>query len=173
MHCREFHRNHSALLDNTISAIDLARAQQHMMECRNCADHDTSVRRALLVFRNLPTIEPSRRFAERLNTRLLTVRLAGAGRAESFSPAISVVAVAAGLFLTIGVATAVRESQRELTLPAAVALSPETTTSQHVAPAIAASMSAGFPAWPAAVMLERASQQLDDAVFHFTSQSPR
>ena len=70
MDCREFHKKHCAFIDDTLSGIELVGVQRHIAECEDCAKHDAIVRRSLLVFRNLPRIEPSADFSERLNVRL-------------------------------------------------------------------------------------------------------
>lgn len=62
--------------------------QAHVAECASCARQDAAVRRALLLFRNLPAIEPSPDFAARLQSRLRAerreqralARVAGYGR---------------------------------------------------------------------------------------------
>ena len=172
MHCRDFHRRHSDLLDGTLPALEIVRIQRHIAECARCADHDASVRRALLVFKNLPAIEPSREFSSRLNKKLAHVRLQPR-KNPSRVPMYGSIALAAGLALTVGMAATTRSPGTHLTLAPAVASQPQATASQFMAPAIAASMTAGFPAWPAALMVERASQQLADAELHFSNYTPR
>jgi hypothetical protein len=76
------------------------------------------------------------------------------------------------LLMTIGIAMTALQTP-ELRLAPTVATRPQTTTSQIVAPTIAASMSVVIPAWPAVIMVERASQQLEDAEYTFTNQTPR
>ena len=48
--------------------------QRHLTECEQCAAHDAKVRRALLVFRNLPAVEPSPDFYARLSARIESER---------------------------------------------------------------------------------------------------
>ena len=172
MFCSEFQENHFAYIDGTMSSTDMLRAQRHMAACATCASHDASVRRALLVFRNLPTIEPSRDFSRKLNRRLAHARSTERSTGARV-PAVSAIAIAAGLLITIVFAETARESHRTLSMPPAVATRPESSASHLFVPAIAASMTAGFPAWPAAFMVERASQQLHDAEFRFASQYQR
>jgi hypothetical protein len=57
----------------------LVAAERHVRECDACAGHDTAVRRSLMLARNLPPIELSADFADRLARRLDDVR---AGRCE-------------------------------------------------------------------------------------------
>jgi len=44
--------------------------QRHIAECEDCAKRDATIRRSLLLFRNLPLIEPSPEFSQRLEARL-------------------------------------------------------------------------------------------------------
>jgi hypothetical protein len=74
MDCRTFRDNHGVLLDESVSDADLAELRRHLHECAECAAHDTAVRRALLLFRNMPSIEPSSDFSARLHERLRTIR---------------------------------------------------------------------------------------------------
>ena len=88
MNCREFRRKHDEYLDDTLSAMEMDAASAHLRECERCARQDTRVRRALLLARNLPRIQPSPVFGERLQRRLSAERWTGAGggsflRAES------------------------------------------------------------------------------------------
>src|SRR5215208_1855831 len=70
MDCREFCDQHLAFVDDTLAGIELVRMQRHIAECESCANHDAKIRRALLLFRNLPSIEPSADFSRRLEARL-------------------------------------------------------------------------------------------------------
>src|SRR5215213_1595700 len=74
MNCREFRRKHDAYIDDTLSGVELERMASHRRLCEPCAHLDTRVRRALLVARNLPTIDVSPAFAERLQARLAVER---------------------------------------------------------------------------------------------------
>src|ERR1700675_4773412 len=74
MDCREFCDQHLAFVDDTLAGIELVRMQQHLVECQSCAKHDAKIRRALLLFRNLPSIEPSADFSQRLEARLRSSR---------------------------------------------------------------------------------------------------
>src|SRR4051812_40951581 len=70
MDCREFCDQHLAFVDDTLAGIELVRMQRHIAECESCAKQDAKIRRALLLFRNLPSIEPSADFTKRLEARL-------------------------------------------------------------------------------------------------------
>src|SRR5947207_13717723 len=70
MDCHEFCDKHLAFVDDTLAGIELVRMQRHIAECESCAKQDAKIRRALLLFRNLPSIEPSADFSQRLEARL-------------------------------------------------------------------------------------------------------
>src|SRR6476646_9309029 len=70
MDCREFSDKHVAFVDDTLAGIELVRMQCHIAECGCCAKQDAKIRRALLLFRNLPSIEPSADFSTRLEARI-------------------------------------------------------------------------------------------------------
>jgi hypothetical protein len=99
MDCGTFRENHGALIDRSVSDGDLVAMQRHVQECPACAAHDTTVRRALLLFRNMPAIEPSPDFSVRLHERLRDVRSeAGRSRDVYRGPGIGVFAgLAAGV----------------------------------------------------------------------------
>jgi hypothetical protein len=80
MNCSAFRDHHGAYLDDELDEITLVAVQRHIGECSDCARHDTTVRRALLLFRNMPQIEPSAEFSERLRARLRAVHRADAKR---------------------------------------------------------------------------------------------
>src|SRR5262249_25048879 len=56
-----------------LTAVDMDAMRAHLGRCTNCAHQDTSVRRSLLLVRNLPVIEPSPDFMVRLNARLAEI----------------------------------------------------------------------------------------------------
>src|SRR5262249_47927668 len=64
---------HVAYVDDLLTAVDMDAMRAHLGWCTNCARQDTSVRRSLLLVRNLPVIEPSPDFMVRLNARLAQV----------------------------------------------------------------------------------------------------
>jgi hypothetical protein len=85
MDCGMFRENHGVLLDESVSDAELAELRRHLNECAACSAHDTAVRRALLLFRNMPSIEPSSDFSVLLHERLRTVRAEsgpGTGRGD-------------------------------------------------------------------------------------------
>ena len=80
MDCRSFRRHHLAYLDNTLPGELLVAAECHVIECEGCARHDTAVRRALMLARNLAPIEPSADFQARLEARLRAELATGGSR---------------------------------------------------------------------------------------------
>jgi hypothetical protein len=131
------------------------------------------VRRALLVFRNLPTIEPSANFSERLNARLREARrapdadwrLRGPGLGAFAAAALGVVAI--GYLTTFAYDTI--NPRAQLAFAPVVTMVPETVTSPMTSSAIAASMSMGLPVWPAMLMVEQASLQFTNAEYQLMS----
>ncbi len=172
MDCREFQDRHLAFIDNTLSEVELVSMQRHLVECVRCGQHDTAIRRGLLVFRNLPTIQPSSDFAERLNNRLRQAHSAdvraelyrGPGAGSFMLAAAGVVAVG---FLAAGLLNW-SEPQLPPTLPPVIASRPE-LPSPIVSQAYVASASAGVPVWPAAMLAEQAPVGLAGSEFQFVA----
>jgi anti-sigma factor RsiW len=162
MDCREFCEQHVAYVDDTLAGIQLVRMQRHIAECESCAKHDAKIRRALLVFRNLPSIEPSSGFSQRLEARLRECQsdhvLATTQRNLRYG-AVAATLASAVMLGYIGTTLYHRtEAPRDLIMPPVVASIPEPelapiTTST---PAIVTSVSAGLSIWPAALFAEQA-----------------
>jgi hypothetical protein len=160
MDCREFCDQHLAFVDDTLAGIELVRMQRHLAECDGCAKQDAKIRRSLLLFRNLPSIEPSRDFSARLEARLkncqeeqlaITHRNLRRGAiAATLASAIMLGYIGTTLFNQ-------PSAPADLLLPPVVASIPESelapiTTST---PAIVTSVSAGLAIWPAALFAEQ------------------
>jgi hypothetical protein len=75
MDCREFRSKHVAYVDDLLAAVDMDAMRAHLGWCTSCARQDTAVRRSLLLLHNLPTIDPSPDFMQRLNSRLAEIEL--------------------------------------------------------------------------------------------------
>lgn len=175
MNCREFRRKHDAYVDDTLSGVDFDSMARHRQLCVRCAQLDTRVRRALLVARNLPTIQPSVAFGERLQARLKAERVslklarlaeeaASAGRWPPLSAGTRAV-IAAGIVAAAGLAGVVTfASTRDevIRMAPVVASRPETEASVLATPTIVASMPAGMPLWPAVF-------EAQQAPWHFAS----
>ncbi|MEP6618107.1 MAG: hypothetical protein ABJE47_02285 [bacterium] len=174
MNCREFRRKHDAYIDDTLSGVDLEAMALHRSLCAACAQLDTRVRRSLLVAHNLPIIQPSAAFSERLQARLASERLLmQAGHAQAdlsvdrWRPLSlgTYAALAAGVLAVAGLAgavTVVGSRNQTIRLAPVVASIPEPMPSLMTNPAMVASMPAGMPLWPAVFVAQQAP-------YHFAS----
>jgi hypothetical protein len=169
MNCREFRRKHDAYIDDTLSGVELDAMARHRSLCESCARADTRVRRALLVAHNLPTIEPSARFSERLQMRLAQERALLAAAHVSHGAIIgsrwrplsvgAYAAMAAGILVVAGLAatlTRVGHEQDAIRLAPVVATLPEPEPSTLATPAMVASMPTGMTVWPALYVAQQA-----------------
>jgi hypothetical protein len=166
MNCREFRRKHDAYVDDTLSGREVEGMSLHLRFCQECGRVDTRVRRALLVAHNLPMIEPSAAFGQRLQTRLQQERAImtshrarhgfDEGRGRSLIPG-TYAALVAGVLLASGLALAVTLREPEtLRLAPVVASVPEPVPSTLATAAMVASMPAGFSVWPAVYVAQQA-----------------
>jgi len=185
MDCRTFRHHHLAYLDDTLSGDVMSQAQLHLMHCDACASHDTSVRRSLMLVRNLPSIEPSDAFSARLAKRLAECKqhpvsaidddaacLEGFLDAPSQTRGLQVwrgsrkwLAMAAGV--TVIGSVALRSSTvgaTELEMPPVLASAPalSPTLPAMVSAELVQAMATGNPMWSMAVLVE-------DAPAHFLS----
>jgi len=170
MDCRAFQKGHVAFIDDTLPVADMVSMQAHVAECESCARHDASERRALLLFRNLPRVEPSAAFRSRLDDRLREARLTTAPSATPLP--YRTMAVAASVVLLAGAwATISFNRQLDLDTPAlapVVAVIAE-PASPLVNPALVASVSTGMAVWPVALLAEQAPVHFANAEFQLTS----
>lgn len=74
MDCGEFLENYSDFLDRRLEERPLAEYREHLKDCRSCAHYDQVVQRGLRIVRQLPSPEPARDFAPRLQHRLFHIR---------------------------------------------------------------------------------------------------
>ena len=187
MNCSTFREQHGPFLDDMLDERELVAMQCHLAECTECAAFDTRIRRGLLLFRNLPAIAPSGDFSERLFVRLQQERRAAARaqtapRVATRGPGIGVFAtaaagVAAAAYLA-ATALAPPVDPRELTLPPVVAsriaetpppARTDAATSPVSSPASMASVSAGMPIWPTALLVDEAPLQFATSEFQLAS----
>jgi len=157
MDCREFQDNHFAFIDDMLSGIELVAMQRHIAECSNCAKHDTVVRRSLLLFRNLPRIEPSAGFADRLNARLKEVKNENISPFHHSRKFAATVAITSMLMLGyIGTSLRDVDTPQDIVFPPVIASLPEQEIAPITtpAPALVASAAAGLPIWTAALYAE-------------------
>ena len=144
--------------------------QGHLLECERCAMHDAKIRRALLLFRNLPVVEPSSDFYARLSARIESERAAAprptfAARGPGIGTFMS---VAAGL-VTIGylAATSLNWTApiRDVVLAPVVATEPASPQPSVENQALVASVSAGLPVWPMVYFAEQAPMRFAQVQF--------
>jgi hypothetical protein len=185
MDCREFRRNHVSFVDDVLPGIDLVRMQRHVLECEACARHDTMVRRALLVVRNVPRIEPSADFSERLHARIRALDLKASDRSDigmharvglgTFA-AVATGVMAAGL-LTFAVVSHSDSLSRDVVLAPVIASLPadgfEDAPSPIPAPAMVASASTGIALWPTVMVAEQAPLHFAAAELRLTGYQRR
>ena len=188
MDCGSFRDNHAAFIDNALDEVELAAMRTHRAECAGCAEHDATIRRALLLFRNMPMIEPSPDFGRRLNARLrATERSLAWSHAgmrgpswTSFAWAASGV-LAAGYILvaTFGGAASIRQNELALAPVVVQANVPSARIdsapvgplrgSPMASPTLVASVSMGMPVWPAALLAAQAPMHFAATEFSLVS----
>ncbi len=168
MYCREFKEKHVALVDDTLAGVELVEMQRHLSECRECAERDARIRRALLLVHNLPTIEVSEGFSSRLSARLAESRAVpvGAGMIRGRITAIATLAAAA-MIGYIAITLHKVEQPRDLRMSPVVASVPgsEIAPIASPSPTIIASAPAGLAIWPAALLAEQAPVHFAHARF--------
>jgi hypothetical protein len=198
MDCRSFRRHHLAYLDNTLPGELLVAAECHVIECAGCARHDTAVRRALMLARNLAPIEPSADFQARLEARLRAELASGGGTAmrgrgdgmdgmdgmdrkalihraldaaSATGPRTRATALAAGLLLLAYAAGATLDvDPDDLGQPPAVAALPAPEPVMEIAtPDLVTSASTGVSVWPAALLADQVPAQFMGAQFQLVS----
>jgi hypothetical protein len=170
MDCRTFRKKHVAFVDDTLPGIEIVAMQRHLIECASCARQDTQVRRALLLFRNIPQIEPSADFSAGLQRRLREEqgRMASsrdrAFTTSSHGPGLRTFIAAAASIIVVGYLAlylnGAAEPVHEVALAPVVATEPELppieVTPPLATPALVASVSAGVPLWPAMLLADQA-----------------
>jgi len=171
MDCRAFQKQHVAFIDDILSAVDMVAMHQHVSECPQCARHDATERRALLLFRNLPRVEPSPAFRSRLDDRLREARmgtlLVSTGSSHMPIAVAATIAILAGAWMATFVTRALTQPQ-QLALAPVVATIPE-PASPLANPALMASVSTGMPVWPVALLAEQAPMHFANSEFQLTS----
>ena len=174
MNCREFRRKHDAYVDDTLSGVDIEAMGRHLRLCGDCAALDTRIRRSLLLAHNLPSIQPSVGFTERLQMRLAHERALMARQHHAAGTMMGLihrgpfstgtyVALAAGIALAAGLTMSVTladDVDPTIRLAPVVASAPEPEPSPFATPAMVVSMPAGMPIWPAVYVAQRAPWHL-------------
>jgi hypothetical protein len=160
MDCLEFRNQYLAFVDQTLPPAEQSAADLHLASCSTCARHDQAMRRGLMVLRNLPPVEPSPDFYNRLTTTLHRMEHAEARASRYRGPGLgSFAAVAAGV-VGIGFMAAVAfnwtAQARNLALAPVVASTPADAPYPSTNSSFVASASAGLPIWPAAMLVDQA-----------------
>ena len=161
MDCREFHEQHLCYVDDTLPGVELVRMQMHLTECPECARHDATIRRSLMLFRSLPRIEPSPDFSKNLEIKLRDAKLAdsAAVRTTRTRRLGMAVTVSSALMLAyIGFSLRQVDTAQDIVFPPVVALADIADTqvpSSSPAPEMLAAVPAGLPLWTAALFAEQ------------------
>jgi len=196
MDCRSFRRHHLAYLDNTLPGELLVAAECHVIDCEGCARHDTAVRRALMLARNLAPIEPSADFQARLEARLRAELATGGARSprgddfvggadrtaliqralgaasDAAGPRTRAAALAAGLLLLAYAAGATLDVDPDETTrraPAVATLPAPAPAVEIATPDLVTSASTGVSVWPGALLADQVPVQFVGAQFQLVS----
>ena len=176
MDCRGFRSKHVAFVDDFLPGEEMVAMQRHLVECERCASHDAKIRRALLLFRNLPSVEPSKDFYARLNARIESER--ATSRQPTFAargPGIGTFMSVAASLVAIGYLTASSmnwtAANRDVVLAPVIATEPAVPQPSVESQALVASVSAGLPVWPMVYFAEQAPMRF--AQVQFTQASLR
>ncbi len=100
--CRELLDGHAEYLDGLLPVREARRFDTHIQHCPSCQRYDRVMRRGLLLARNLPEIQPSDHFHERLQARLMNLDAAPSRQpiVASSATALVIAAVLAVIALT-------------------------------------------------------------------------
>jgi hypothetical protein len=168
MDCRDFREKHVAYVDDTLPAVEMEAMHRHARSCYRCSRHDTAVRRGLLLVHNLPQIEPSDDFMEKLADRIAALDASG-DDVEQTSPyqlttgAFAALAAGLTLFGYVALETAHHFGTPEaLVLPPVVATAPALPAPTPTGSAYMAGISTGMPIWPAVMMMDEAPRRMAD-----------
>lgn len=133
--------------------------QRHLVECERCAAHDAKVRRSLLLFRNLPSVEPSPDFYAKLSARIESERTTPRPTFAARGPGVGTFMGITASLVTVGYLAA---AGLNWTAPRGeIVLAPVVASEPAIPPlveseALAASVSAGMPVWPMVLFAEQA-----------------
>ena len=158
MDCREFAALHAAFIDDTLPGFQMSAMREHLTGCAKCSRRDSEIRRSLFVLKNLPPIQVSDGFQDKLRARITAEGPAYHSR-RAATPRYATWAVAAAAVLAFaglkGWYDAGRADNAPIRLPAVTASTPVVYVSgDESAPEYVASMSTGIPMWPALMLAE-------------------
>ncbi len=174
MDCRQFRNKHVGFVDDVLPAIDMEAMRRHLTRCPKCSRQDTAIRRSLMLVRNLPTIEPSAEFMNRLSVRLAEIGPPSYAELASPRPMLpsfrSFIVLAAGIG---AIAVVSIEASRYLSaiaprevVPIAAATPIDSTPTPAANAGIVASVPTGMPVWPAVLMVGEAPLRFANMEFH-------
>jgi hypothetical protein len=161
MDCRQFWEKHFAFVDDTLPGVELVGMQVHLSECESCAKHDANVRRSLMLFRSLPSIDPSPGFGQRLEHRIRETKAADrvaaqGGRSRRLAATVAI--TSAAMLGYIGFSLKHVDTPRDIVFPPVVAFAPVPepipATTASPGPEMVAVLPAGLPIWTAAILAE-------------------
>jgi hypothetical protein len=158
MDCKEFTTRHAAFIDDTLPGFQMAAMREHVMVCDKCSKRDTEIRRSLFLLKNLPPVQVSDGFQDKLRARITAEGPAFQSH-RATSPRYLTWAVTAAAIVALAGMKGWYDHERLVTapirLPAVVASAPAMSESgDESAPAYVASMSTGIPMWPALMLAE-------------------
>jgi hypothetical protein len=168
MHCREFKEKHVGFVDDTLAGVELVEMRRHLDECLSCSELDTKIKRALLLVRNLPPVDVSPDFMNRLNARLSECRMIDApARAIRKRIAAAMTLAAAAMIGYIAMTLDKVERSSDLMMAPVIASLPESEMGPVASPppALIAAVPAGLAIWPAALFAEEAPVRFAHARF--------
>jgi hypothetical protein len=170
MDCRAFRNKHVAFVDDFLSGEEAVVMQRHILACEQCAAHDVKIRRALLLVRNLPVVEPSPDFYTRLSARIAAEHTASTPRMfAARGPGIGTFMGVAASLVTLGYVAATSLNwtapRGDFVLAPVVATEPAMPSMSVESQALLASVSAGMPVWPMVYFAEQAPMRFAQAQF--------
>jgi hypothetical protein len=157
MDCRTFRQHHCAFVDDVLPGADVVAMELHRVECERCAAFDARVRRSLLLVRNMPSVECSEDFAERLFQRLRGLEVERRSSLGARGPGLGTFTAAAAAMLLAaggGLYAIAERAPQDVVLRPVVATTPAPMADPLASPVIAASASAGMPMWPALLLAD-------------------
>lgn len=163
MDCRQFRKQHGLFVDDTLSGVATQLMRDHLVACASCAQLDARLRRALMLARSAPRLEPSPGFQRRLAARLAAERFARfapepAPRWSRWRAAAAVAVLGAGLGVT-SVAVSPAEHDVPLVLAPVVVTPPMLPAEPVAASSMFATVSSSLPVYPAVLLAQRATEQ--------------
>ena len=158
MDCKEFSTRHASYIDDTLPGYQMVAMRSHLAVCAKCSRRDAEIRRSLFLLKNLPPIEVSDGFQDKLRARITAEGPAYQRPRASYTGILRWSAVAAALVALAGMKGWYDREHvvdSPIRLPAVFASAPVTYAGDdESAPAYVASMSTGIPMWPALMLAE-------------------